>query len=83
MSEESKSGSQKLRLLYLYKILNEMTDDSHMLTSSEIISELEKYGVSAERKTVYNDVNLLKEFGVDILSGRGKILSHQWQSSES
>lgn len=77
MSEESKSGSQKLRLLYLYKILNEMTDDSHMLTSSEIIAELEKYGIAAERKTIYNDVNLLKEFGVDILSGRGSHSGYQ------
>lgn len=77
MSEDGKCGNQKLRLLYLYKILSEQTDDSHMLTSSEIINELAKYGISTERKTIYNDVNALREFGVDILSGRGSHSGYQ------
>jgi len=67
-----KSSNQKLKLLYLAKILQEKTDDRHMLTVSELIAELSKYGVSAERKSIYDDLEALKLFGMDIECARGR-----------
>ena len=52
--------NQKLKLLYLMKILLEQTDEEHTLTINEIISELSKYEIKAERKSIYNDMELLK-----------------------
>lgn len=59
--------SQKQKLLILQKILLEKTDDHHSLTVNDIIKELEQYEIKVERKTVYDDVNTLSAFGMDIV----------------
>ena len=68
----SKSSNQKLKLLYLLKILFEKTDTDHTLTVPEMISELKKYDISAERKSIYDDLESLKTFGIDILCRKTK-----------
>ena len=68
----AKSEKQKLKLLYLKKIFEEKTDENHILTIAEIIDELKKYDISAERKALYNDIKLLQDFGLDIVSVRAK-----------
>lgn len=60
-------SSRKLKLLYLYKILWENTDEEHTITVNELISRLKEYGVLAERKAIYADIELLKQFGLDII----------------
>ena len=62
----AKSSNQKLKLLYLLKILQERTDDEHGLSMQEIIAELGRYDIEAERKSIYSDLELLEQFGVDI-----------------
>lgn len=62
----AKSENQKLKLLYLQKILLEKTDEGHGITLDEVIKELERYGISSERKSIYNDLNCLRQFGMDI-----------------
>ena len=51
-----RSSNQKLKLIYLMKILLERTDDTHSITMPEIIDALASYGVNAERKSVYSDI---------------------------
>lgn len=63
----AKSEKQKLKLLYLLKMLEEYSDEEHPLTTAEIIQRLEKQGISCERKTVYSDVACLVDFGYDII----------------
>lgn len=58
--------SQKLKLLYLMKILLQKTDETHGITMPEIISELNAYGISAERKGLYNDMECLRTYGMEI-----------------
>ena len=58
--------SQKLKLLNLAKMLYERTDDSHGLTCPEIIAGLAEAGIEAERKSVYRDLDALRDFGLDI-----------------
>lgn len=59
--------NQKLKLLYLLKILLEMTDENHSLTTRQIVEQLKNYGISEERKTVYTDIEILQDFGIDII----------------
>ena len=67
-----KSANQKLKLPYLMKILQEKTDDLHPMTMQQIIHELELYGISAERKSLYDDFEVLRLFGLDIESVKTK-----------
>lgn len=60
-------NESKLRLLYIYKILHEKTDESHTLTTTQIIDILKKdYNISAHRVTVGTDIDVLREFGIDV-----------------
>ena len=53
----AKSSNQKLKLLYLIKILSEKTDENHCLSAQRLIDELAKYDIKAERKSIYDDIN--------------------------
>ncbi len=65
-----RSANQKLKLIYLMKLLMEKTDENHMLTVSQILGELKGSGISAGRKSVYGDLAALRTFGLDIVSVR-------------
>nr|MCR4926601.1 WYL domain-containing protein [Lachnospiraceae bacterium] len=58
-----KGANQKLKLYYLSKIMLEKTDDEHMITMPEIQGYLLDYGVEANRKTLYEDFELLSDMG--------------------
>ncbi len=60
--------NQKLKMLYLLKILFEETDQNHGLSTQDIISRLESCGVNEDRKTLYKDFDELERFGLEILS---------------
>ncbi len=62
----AKMPNQKLKLLYLMKILLSHTDVDHALTLAEISAELARYDISAERKSLYDDMELLKVYGIDV-----------------
>lgn len=64
-------SSVKLRMLYTMKILFQKTDERHPMSAADIGKELGKYGMSADRKTVYSDIETLNEFGMDILQAKG------------
>lgn len=68
----ARSYFQKLKLLILYRILFIHSDESHPLTMAQMISLLNQYGISAERKSVYDDIETLRLYGADIISNRGK-----------
>ncbi len=66
-----KSENQKLKLLYIKKYLEENTDDNHPVTVKDIIDHLASLGISAERKSVYDDLGLLMGSGMlDIVKNR-------------
>ncbi len=62
-----KGAGQKLKLYYLSQIMLKKTDDEHALTMPEIIEKLSEYGISADRKSIYDDFAALKEIGLDII----------------
>lgn len=67
-----KTTKQKLKLLYLAKILLEKTDEEHTMTVQDMIAELKKFDISAERKSIYDDLENLRLFGLDICSRKTK-----------
>ena len=64
--------NQKLKLLYIHDMLVEESNEEHPLTVADIISRLESKGIKSERKSVYSDLALLEEYGMDIICERGK-----------
>lgn len=66
----SRSSNQKLKLLYLSKILKEKSDDDHYLTMPQIIKSLNAYGIEANRKSIYDDLEALSTYGMDIIKTR-------------
>ncbi len=46
----SRGTNQKFKFSYLIRIMLEKTDDNHSLTMPQIIAELEKHKVTAEKK---------------------------------
>ena len=59
--------NQKLKLLYLEKILREETGLHKGITMNEIILKLKNVGVNADRKTLYTDFEELRSFGIEIV----------------
>jgi predicted DNA-binding transcriptional regulator YafY len=62
----SGSHQQKLKLLYLYRILLEQTDEDNPMSASDLVKQLALHGINAERKSVYSDIRYIEDFGVDI-----------------
>lgn len=63
----AKGAGQKLKLLYIIKILSEQTDEAHPISTKSLIEQLEALGIGAERKSIYNDMAQLVDFGYDII----------------
>ena len=64
----SRGTNQKFKFTYLMKIMLAKTDDEHSLTMPQIMEELEKYDVTAERKSIYADFqDMTDKFGVEII----------------
>jgi hypothetical protein len=53
----AKSSNQKLKILYIMKMLLEKTDEENTMTINDMIAELERYGITAERKSIYDDID--------------------------
>lgn len=62
-----RGSNQKFKFTYLMKIMAEKTDDEHSLTMPQILEELEKYEVSAERKSIYEDFKDMSNFGIEVI----------------
>ena len=67
-----KSPNQKLKLLVLLRYLMKSSDENHPLTVQDMIDELARHDIAAERKTIYDDIESLRRFGVDIVQRRDR-----------
>lgn len=62
---------QKLRLLYIIDILSRKSDEEHPLSATDIMDFLrEDYGIECERKTVYDCIENLNEYGYEIIKSQ-------------
>ena len=74
----AKGNGQRLKALYILKILQENSDEKHLLKTQQIIDRLEGYGIPAERKSVYADIIALKELGYEMKLEESSG-DHQWK----
>ncbi len=61
----------KLKILYIIDILRKYSDEQNPITATEICEHLAKYGINAERKAIYDDIENLIFYGFDIIKTRG------------
>lgn len=67
----AKSHNQKAKILFLEQMLRE-TGENHVVTMQEILGKLMEYGIPAERKSIYDDIEALRSFGMDVKFRRGR-----------
>ena len=65
-------SNQKLKPLYLARILLERTDERNALTARELCAALAAYDIPASRQSIYDDIEVLRQFGLDIILQQGK-----------
>ncbi len=61
-----KGTNQKFKLYRLAQIMLEQTDDEHYITMPEIMEELGKYEITADRKSIYQDLRDLEVLGIEV-----------------
>ncbi|MBE5947481.1 MAG: WYL domain-containing protein [Lachnospiraceae bacterium] len=85
----AKSADQKRKILYLAEIFKEYTDEEHAITMKDILQKLDENGISAERKSIYDDIETLRVvLGMNIEGtsvGGGyeyRLLNHDFELAE-
>lgn len=58
--------------MYLEKMLRG-TGENGVITMQEILSELLEHGIRAERKSIYDDMEVLRSFGMNVRFRRGRL----------
>lgn len=64
-----RSAYQKLKPLYIMNYLLQNSDEDHLVSMSQLIEHLAAHGIPSERKSVYDDIEALRVFGLDIVQG--------------
>ena len=62
----AKSSNQKAKILYLMRLFQEESDEDHPFSRKDMEERLGSLGIHSERKSLYNDIETLKNFGMDI-----------------
>ncbi len=61
----AKYNNQKAKILFLQQMLYE-SGENHTISMQEILDRLLENGIRAERKSIYDDMEVLRYFGMDI-----------------
>ena len=64
-------ANSKLKLLYILELLYNESDEEHPIDTERILLYLRNHSIECERKSIYSDITVLKEFGLDILLSKG------------
>ena len=65
-------NATRIKLLKIWEILCQETDEEHPMESTVLIEKLAEIGVPCERKTLYRDIQTLCEYGYEVICERGK-----------
>lgn len=61
---------KRIRLLRIWEILKQETDEEHPMGTPELIKKLEANGIECDRRTLYGDIKVLNDFGYEIICNR-------------
>lgn len=67
----AKSHNQKAKILYLAQMLRE-SGENHVLSMQDILAGLQEFEIQAERKSIYDDIETLRDFGMVVRFKRGR-----------
>lgn len=67
-----KNANQRGKLFLLLDILARETDQEHPMSVPVMVERLAQAGVSVERKSIYDNLDTLREQGYDVVLQRGK-----------
>lgn len=76
---------RKIKILYLKDILLKYSDKNHYISLPIIQKKLEEYGITATRKTLYDDIELLRAYGMRIILDRNRgyrVIDEKFTSAE-
>lgn len=62
----AKSSNQKMKILFLLRLFQEKTEENPVYPMQTLVELLAAQGISAERKSIYDDLEVLRQFGLDI-----------------
>lgn len=68
----ARSSGQKLKLLYIVKLLQEESCEEHPVSTQRIIDYLAEKKISSERKSIYDDMEQLRAFGYDVIQNSSR-----------
>ena len=63
----AKVNNHKMALLYMMRELLLKTDEEHVLNATDLIRALENMDLEADRRTIYSNVEILQDFGIDVI----------------
>ena len=63
----AKSNNHKMALLYMMRGLLQKTDEDHSMNATDLIAALAAYDCEADRRTIYSNVEILQDFGIDVI----------------
>ena len=67
-----RSYDQKLKIFYIRDYLEKYSHSDHPISASELIKMLwDRHEIKCDRKTIYSDIETLKQYGMDIISLQG------------
>ena len=64
--------AKRVRLLHIWEILRRESDEDHPMSSLVILEKLKEGGIDCDRRTLYNDIKILNDFGYEIICTRAK-----------
>ncbi len=67
-----RSENQKYKLYYIIEYFKKYTDEEHTVSVSELIDYLSGLGITAERKSIYRDIQAMEELGYEIIQVHDK-----------
>lgn len=67
-----KQNFSKIKLLKIWEMLKQDTDEQHPLTTNQIIAKLKLSGIECDRKTLYQDIDTLNAYGYEVIQRRGQ-----------
>lgn len=85
MAQINTETGRKIKILYLKDILLKYSDENHYISLPMIQKKLEEYGITATRKTLYDDIELLRAYGMRIILDRNRgyrVIDEKFTSAE-
>ncbi len=68
----AKSPNQKLKLLYIMDMLERESDENHFVSTQNLVDMLAANDIQAERKSIYDDIARLVDYGYDIITVKSR-----------